>query len=205
MAKAGKGSNFERKICKQLSTWWTENERNDVFWRTSQSGGRATQRKKTGQGTANQYGDVQATDPIGQPLISLCTIEIKKGYKYHTFFDLMDKLPNEKKQPYLAFIHQAISQQKAAKTPYWLLITSRDRKEPMIAIPYKLHKKLQKIEAYPDCHIYMILQFSLPETMKLQKIFVTPLSKFLSNTNPKAIKILWKKLKKTNDLHQKSL
>ena len=210
MAKAGKGSKFERKICKQLSTWWTENERDDIFWRTSQSGGRATQRKKTGQGTANQYGDVQATDPIGQPLISLCAIEIKKGYKYHTFFDLIDKLPSETKQPYLAFIRQAISQQKAAKSFSYLLISSRDRKEPIITMPYKLYRLIRKEHLIPsngisNCFPQIIMQFDLPESDFKQKVFITTLEQFFKNVNSKTIKKLWKKIKKTNELPEFSL
>ncbi len=59
-----KGSNFEREICKLLSLWWTNDKRDDIFWRTSGSGARATTRSKTKQKTFGQYGDVQATDPI---------------------------------------------------------------------------------------------------------------------------------------------
>ena len=106
-----KSSKCERDICKQLSLWWTGHKRDDVFWRTTTSGARATIRSKRGRGTKNQYGDVQATDPIGQPLIDLCTIEIKKGYSRNSYFDLIDKLPNETKQPYKKFIQQVIDQQ----------------------------------------------------------------------------------------------
>ena len=66
-----KGSQFERTVCKDLSLWWTKGKRDDVFWRTSGSGARAKTRSKTGEKTFGQYGDVQATDPIGQPLICL--------------------------------------------------------------------------------------------------------------------------------------
>jgi len=41
-----KGSSFEREICTILSKWWTNNERDDVFWRTAGSGARATTRSK---------------------------------------------------------------------------------------------------------------------------------------------------------------
>ncbi len=197
----GKGSNFERKICKELSLWWTDGDRDDIFWRTSQSGGRATQRKKTGRGTANQYGDIQATDPIGQPLISLCTIELKKGYGHRTFYDLIDKLPSQTKQPYLQFIRQAKLQSNLAGTPWWLIIVSRDRKEPVIAMPYKLYKKI-KNEHYDlplniqECFPQIIMQFDLPEDEYKQKIFITTLFEFMDNVSSKTIKKLSQKLKK---------
>ncbi len=140
MSSSQKGSSFERTICKQLSLWWTDGDRDDVFWRTSGSGARATMRSKSGRGTKNQYGDIQATDPIGQPLIDLCTIEIKKGYGKYSYFDLIDKLPNETRQPYRKFILQAVDQCLEAGTKSWLLITKRDRKETVITMPISLRR-----------------------------------------------------------------
>src|SRR5271166_5739903 len=89
-----KGSQFERDICRKLSLWWTQDQSppNDaVFWRTSNSGGRATTRKKLGKKTKGQYGDITAIDPIGQPLIDFVTIEIKRGYNKASIIDLLDK------------------------------------------------------------------------------------------------------------------
>lgn len=76
----GKGEDFERQISKKLSLWWTDGERDDVFWRTSQSGGRATQRAKSALDTAYSYGDLTFIDPIGKPLCDLLVIEAKRGY-----------------------------------------------------------------------------------------------------------------------------
>ena len=47
MGKSQKGGAWEREFSKYLSLWITEGERDDVFWRSSQSGGRATQRAKS--------------------------------------------------------------------------------------------------------------------------------------------------------------
>ena len=73
-----KGSAFEREIAKLLSLWWSDCERDDIFWRTQTSGARATSRKRRGQDTFGQYGDIQACDPVGQPLLDCCIIEIKR-------------------------------------------------------------------------------------------------------------------------------
>ena len=77
MAK-GKGSKFERSMCKLLSIWWAG--RDDIFWRTSQSGGRATERKKKGLATAGSYGDMTAIDELGRPFDDFFVMEFKKGY-----------------------------------------------------------------------------------------------------------------------------
>jgi hypothetical protein len=39
-----KGSQFERAVCKRLSLWLSKGERDDLFWRSAMSGGRATLR-----------------------------------------------------------------------------------------------------------------------------------------------------------------
>lgn len=44
-----KGSVFEREICKALGRWWTDGERDDIFWRTAGSGARATCRLERGK------------------------------------------------------------------------------------------------------------------------------------------------------------
>jgi len=75
-----KGGTFERDICKELSMWWTDNSRDDIFWRTSGSGARATARRKSGVTTQNSSGDVGYLAVNGMPLIDLMCIEIKRGY-----------------------------------------------------------------------------------------------------------------------------
>ena len=135
-----KGSNFEREICKLLSLWWTDGKRDDVFWRTSGSGARATTRSKTKQRTFGQYGDVQATDPIGQPLIDVCTIEIKRGYSKSTFADLVEDSTTANAKPcmYEKFIKQAKRDCEKANTCCWLLIVKRDRRKAIIIFPIDL-------------------------------------------------------------------
>ena len=95
-----KGSSFEREMAKYVSLWWTDDERDDVFWRTSNSGGRATVRSRSEQETFGQYGDLQATDPIGQPLIDFFSIEIKRGYKGATIADVLDRPTKVAMQPW---------------------------------------------------------------------------------------------------------
>ena len=136
-----KGSQFERSICKQLSEWWTDGERDDVFWRSAGSGARAKTRSKTGRGTFGQYGDVQATDPIGQPLIDLFTIEIKRGYGV-TVLEAVDKPGTAAYQLWEKWLRQVIQDHENAGSVSWMLITKRDRKETMAAIPIRMVHRL---------------------------------------------------------------
>ena len=68
-----KGSAFERKICKALSLW-ISGSREDLFWRSAMSGGRATLAGKKAQG---QAGDICAIDPLGHKLTDKFYIECK--------------------------------------------------------------------------------------------------------------------------------
>lgn len=148
MAKgSGKGSEFEREICKQLSLWWTDQERDDIFWRTSQSGGRATQRAKSGKKTFGSYGDIQAVDPIGQPFMNMCSIELKRGYMNWSPMDLIWAQKSNAKIPPPKTLEQFINQSEEdrikAGVPYFFIIAKRDRKREVAIIPIKLYSDIR--------------------------------------------------------------
>jgi hypothetical protein len=89
MKKGGgksKGANFEREVCKLLSLFVTDNERNDIFWRSAMSGGRSTVQGKKGIVNKVQSGDVSAVDPLGHPFLERFCVEIKhyKDLKLHS-------------------------------------------------------------------------------------------------------------------------
>jgi hypothetical protein len=75
-----KGGEYEREISKQLSLWVSKGKRDDLIWRTSASGGRATTRSKKKLETAYAYGDLTFTDPKAKLLFDLTVIEAKRGY-----------------------------------------------------------------------------------------------------------------------------
>ena len=133
--KAGKGSAFEREVSKQLSEWWTGEEDSSVFWRSQTSGGRATQREKQGKKTHNQYGDITVTDPIGQPLLDVVSIELKCGYNSLDPFSMFDSFLRKPEQNFPKFLHQAHRDSRRAGAPYWWVIHKRDRKHVMIYFP----------------------------------------------------------------------
>ena len=43
-----KGGEYERTVCKKLSLWVSNGTRDDIFWRSAMSGGRATLQRKKG-------------------------------------------------------------------------------------------------------------------------------------------------------------
>lgn len=145
MSKSLKGGEFEREVCKMLSVWWTDGERSDVFWRTAGSGARATVRRKAGQETANSNGDIGALDPIGEPLISNCLFELKRGYNPTTkkksgektnnnwsVQDAMDRLPSSKPSIFEQFWEKVCEEaDHLGRSPF--LIFQKDRRQKMIA------------------------------------------------------------------------
>lgn len=130
-----KGANFERSICRQLSEWWTGGKRDDVFWRSSNSGGRATVRHQKGKRTAGAYGDIAATDPMGDRLIRTFTIELKRGQYVKHPGDLLDCAGSPACHPFLKAVRQAQEAHKRARSRSWLLIVRRDRKHSTIFFP----------------------------------------------------------------------
>jgi hypothetical protein len=81
MRKGGggaKGAEFERVICKHLSLWLSRGMRDDLFWRTAMSGGRATVRIRQGKINRSQCGDIGAIDAQGERLTNLFFIDTKR-------------------------------------------------------------------------------------------------------------------------------
>ena len=145
-SKAYKGGDFEREVCKLLSKWWSKGlgmeERDDIFWRTSQSGGRATQRRKLGMSTFGSYGDIAAVDPIGEPLLKFVTLELKRGSSHGTPWDLFESAPSKAIRPFEAALAQAKTSSEQAGSMGWALIARRDRKEAMIYLDRELGRLL---------------------------------------------------------------
>lgn len=76
-AGKAKGSSFERVVCRRLSLWLSNGERDDLLWRSSMSGGRATVQFKSGKVNLTQSGDVSA---VGHGAYEFCErtfIEVK--------------------------------------------------------------------------------------------------------------------------------
>jgi hypothetical protein len=199
-----KGSIYEREICKLLSLWWSGGESDNIFWRTSQSGGRATQRAKKNDGKKQAHaGDITAIDSSGNSFVQLVTVEIKRGYKLSTVADIIDapqarkkskgdspKLAKAKEQKFAEFVRQSKAAAKRAGTPFWALIHRRDRRMPYITIPYDLHDRLFHLGSLPTPKVCPLIKFyaSLTDSWVQFQLDV-----FLANTEPNDLRILYKR------------
>lgn len=142
-SKSKKGGDWERTFCKQLSLWWSEGERDDIFWRTSQSGGRATQRRKQGRGTAGSYGDVGLLDLSGKPFLDLFCVELKRGYSKETdILNILDS--NQKKPKIIEFWEQCKTDTLSANRKHPLVVFRRDYKKACVMISLASFQWIQK-------------------------------------------------------------
>ena len=150
---ANKGASFERKMAKRLSMWVTNNERDDVFHRSIGSGGWAGVRSRKGKSATTNHGDLQAIDKVGEPFISLVTVEIKKGYGKWSAMDVIDQLPkkpNQKKralQDVEKFLTQAMEQTENSPTAeYPMIIAQRDGRKPVVIVESRLVRDIHDDE-----------------------------------------------------------
>jgi hypothetical protein len=188
-----KGGAFERLIANMLSLWWSDGKRDDIFYRTASSGGRATQRSKRGKSTHGQYGDIQAADPIGQPLMDLCVVECKDGYAGQSIADLLDKKEERHKPTYESFIKQSQFESDQAEAPYWLLIARRRGRQVMIYLPFDLYKALKEASRHRQ-RTHMGIGDAIPNARIVfsnnLNVFCVPLQEFIKNVSPRDFKDL---------------
>lgn len=191
---ARKGGGFERHICKQLSRWWTGGQRDDVFWRSSQSGGRATQRMKKGLRTYGSYGDIAAVDPIGEPLLKVFTIELKRGRSHGSPGDLIDCPCREVPQPFEQCLAQAMRSAEHAGSHGWMLILRRDCKVPIVCINRETIRALEGSFSakLPFVRFRWPLRLEREHRRKTVAFQVMLLDDFLNTLNPSAVRTLGK-------------
>jgi hypothetical protein len=173
--------------------WWSNGKRDDLFWRTGGSGGRAKRRGRAGQKTHGQHGDICATHPKAQLLIDTLTIEIKRGYNRCTFADVMDKTETAAIQQWESWVLQAEESYQQAGSKSWMIIHKRDRRMPMVYVPAVFYRHLkaawfldaQALLRDATCPL-MILCFNIGRTEHV--VMGMPLESFLSTFTPKMIR-----------------
>lgn len=175
MATKSKGSAFEREISAKLSLWFSNNERDDIFYRTQSSGARFTARKKGNKDTAFQSGDITASDPIGTPLVEKLSIELKTGYGK---WCILDKIDSHQKRTQLdKFWEQCYEDaKKSNREP--ILIFRRPLKMPCIAMRIEYFSRL---EDYFGLFEYSLLSATTQEN---QKLIIISLKRFFQWANP---------------------
>jgi hypothetical protein len=131
---ATKGFGFERKLAVKFGLWWTEGDRDDVFWRTEGSGSRATSRAKRGKKTRFQYGDMTFTDPIGMPLIEAFNFEFKNYRTYDLLSAFAQTDPN--KSWLVMWAEARIDALLSRREP--ILITKKNQHDMIMWMPREL-------------------------------------------------------------------
>ena len=172
-----KGSAFERKVSKELSLWWSEGADPDVFWRSQCSGGRATVRN------VGQFGDIAAVSPVGAPLLTITTIELKCGYKLWSPFDAVDGACGTLD----AFLEQVWRDQKSAMVPYFWLIFKRNRRETCLLCPLIFYKAYYWTE-FGKFESSARLNHRKPGKRFPSKYAIVRLDEFFKKCHPKKLK-----------------
>ena len=177
-----KGQDFERLLCKQLSLWWSNGEDDNIFWRTSNSGGRATTRAKAGKKANIHCGDIGVIDPIGEPLLRVISWELKRGYSRATIHDLLDKPDKAKTQIYEEWFTKAERDRQRSGALYWALVHKRDRREPLIWLPMALMNEFMAKDVMTEDRVIHGC-FSIGNL----DVCCTHLQTFLNGVNPQDI------------------
>jgi hypothetical protein len=143
-----KGSDFERQQCRQLSLWWTEGKRDDVFWRNR------TRSTSKSPDASHQLGDIVAVDPIGAPFTALFNVELKRGYSKTKagkkvknipwdLLDLIDGRGNPWGSVLIKFWEQ-VETDAILSGRYPLLIFRRDYHQPAVCLAKRCYLSWEK-------------------------------------------------------------
>lgn len=199
MSKSGKGSQFERKICKILSLWWSGGSNEDVFWRSQNSGGRATYRaRRGGKVLKGQDSDISAIHKSGRKFLKMFTVELKRGYSKSSFYDVLDKPRKGAQQKWEEWIEQIHESHTRSGTVGWILIHQRDRREPILFYSFSLWDKffnnLVRLK-HPTIHANVTIQFKKNKEKVPIVVMGCPLGNFLKAIKPEDIKARYLKMK----------
>lgn len=157
-----KGFGFERKLAVIFSKWWTEGERDDIFWRTEGSGSRATSRAKRGKKTRYQYGDMTFTDPIGQPLIEAFNFEFKNYKTYDLLSVFAQTDPN--KSWLVMWTETLVDAKLSSREP--ILITKKNQHKMIMWVAKDLFLELYSWGFRPYPRVYIDLK---AQTVRMKK------------------------------------
>lgn len=145
----GKGGDFEREQCKYLSLWITGGERDDVLWRNRL---RKTIMSPDGR---HQLGDIMATNAIGDPFISLFSVECKVGYSKTKsgkrakvipwdLLDIIDYSKMSQNPVLLQFWEQTkFDAELSRRVP--MLIFRRDYHVPVVCMDKRDFRKIERV------------------------------------------------------------
>lgn len=166
-----KGAGFERQIAKTLSLWLSHGDRDDLLWRSSLSGGRATLQVQSGNTVGNQSGDLSPIGAEAMDFSQYFTVECKH-YKDIFLTDIVYGL--RKGDGIGKFWEQAKNDaDQAEKFP--LLIAKQNFGKEIIAMPQHIMLQVQKDKNFYPAHADI-----LPAS-------IVKLEDFLENVTPEEL------------------
>lgn len=184
--KSKKGSAFERKLSKFLSSWVQGSENPLLFWRQILSGGMMKIKKQTDETLS---GDIHAIHPNGEFLTNYFSIELKAGYKDASFDKHTEDLTSDKIQQF--WIQACTDAEKAHKTP--ILIFNKLRSMTVIGVTEKVYKYFkEQLKDLRLVHLSWGLKNNLPD------VYFIDMESFFKVITPKDIQLLIESEKKSN-------
>tara|TARA_Y100000310_G_scaffold345655_1_gene467792 strand:+ start:11330 stop:11836 length:507 start_codon:yes stop_codon:yes gene_type:complete len=158
MKKGGgkqKGSEFERWVCKKLSLAMSNGKRDDLYWRSAMSGGRASVKFKKGGKNLTQVGDITCIDKLGSLLTDKYVIECKR-YKSVKWNALIYGVPQ--KGSIIEFWKQVRKDAKKAKK-HPMLIVKENGRETMVCC-LSPHSQLISLISSNEFCFFDVFKFS---------------------------------------------
>lgn len=159
-----KGAQFERDICKRLSLWISADKHEDVFWRSSMSGGRSTVAFARGKRLAAQAGDISSIHPLGHTFIEKYLLECKT-YRDLDYVGLLSK-----RGKLVQFWQEATRQAKLYdKKP--VLIAKQNQQPITICVGYGLAEqwKLRPVLRAPRLNLCIALFDDFLKSVKYER------------------------------------
>jgi hypothetical protein len=179
-----KGGAFENEICKQLSLWWSDGQRDDLLRRTAGSGGKATSRWKGGKNTANEHGDISFSDEIIKPFIDRYNIECKTGYASKIKWDVLDIIDSKQKSTVLEKFWNQCKEDALKSHRIPLLIFRRNGRGKCICLEVSEHRDLINLVGFISL-TKLVVRFNHIDTLNIY-----PLDAFLKKVTPDIIKAI---------------
>jgi hypothetical protein len=181
---ANKGTVFERDMSRHLSRWWSDGERDDIFWKTGGSGNRATQRRKTGKATAGGYGDIMSQSGEGSELLQCVVLELKKGYTTRSLAEVMDLNRTSAVSVWEEWIAKNMLCVEVNGLYAWAIISCKTRRQALWTCPAWLLDDLGiSLDDFPD-HLIVNHSFRYKSHNYRESVVQIPLEKFLCVVKP---------------------
>lgn|SRR5574343_497886 len=172
---SGKGSQFERDICKFLTKWASGQQKELWFWRSPASGALSTI-----HGYKNVSGDIISVKTEGDFLTSLFSIECKNGYP-KTF--LHQHLKDIKNFGIEVFWRQAVNSSiESNKIP--MLIYRKKGINVIVGITQDMFMKLNAL------HNSRYIMLGFTEELQLPNVVFFDLDLFFSKVTPDDVRNL---------------